>query len=119
MIPDPLHARLREIVAPGRVLTRPIDRIAFASDASVYRLVPRAVVLASGVDEIRALFRTSRDQRVPITFRAAGSSLSGQAITDGLLVETARHWRRVRVEDEGRIVRAQPGGHRGRWSTRC
>ena len=102
MIPDPLHDRLHGIVPPARVLTRPIDLVAFASDASFYRLVPRAVVLASGVDEIRALFAASRAQRVPMTFRAAGTSLSGQAITDGLLVEVARHWRNVAVEDEGR-----------------
>ena len=109
MTPDPLHARLREAVPPGRVLLRPVDRIAFASDASFYRLVPRAVVLAASVEEVRALFAASREQRVPLTFRAAGSSLSGQAITDGLLVEAARHWRGVTVEDEGRLVRAQPG----------
>jgi D-lactate dehydrogenase len=107
--PDPLHDRLRGIVAPARVLTRPIDLVAFASDASFYRLVPRAVVLSSGIEEIRALFAASRAQRVPLTFRAAGSSLSGQAITNGLLVEVARHWRGIRVEGEGRVVRVQPG----------
>jgi D-lactate dehydrogenase len=109
MTPDRLHARLREAIAPRRVLTRPIDLVAFASDASLYRLVPRAVVIAADLEEIRALFRASREQRVPLTFRAAGSSLSGQAITDGLLVETARHWRDVRVEDGGRRVRARAG----------
>jgi D-lactate dehydrogenase len=106
---DPLHGHLRQAVPAERVLTRPIDLTAFASDASLYRLVPRAVVLAASVDEIRALFRASREQRVPMTFRAAGSSLSGQSITDGLLVEVARHWRGMRVEDDGRVVRAQPG----------
>ena len=47
--------------------------------------------------------------RVPMTFRAAGTSLSGQAVTDGILVEVARHWRDVRVEEGGRKVRVQPG----------
>ena len=106
---DDLAATLRSLVPPDRVLTRAIDRIAFAADASFYRLIPRAVVLARDVDEVRALLRVSRDHRLPLTFRAAGTSLSGQAITDGLLVEAARHWRRVVVEDQGRRVRVQPG----------
>ncbi len=83
--------------------------MAFASDASFYRLVPQAVVLAASVEEVKALFRLSRERRIPLTFRAAGTSLSGQAITDGLLVEVARHWRRVTVEDDGKAVRVQPG----------
>ncbi len=104
-----LHDILRTTVTAERVLTRPIDLVAFASDASFYRLMPKAVVLARDADEVRALFRVSREQRVPLTFRAAGSSLSGQAISDGLLVEVARHWRGVTVEDSGRRVRVQPG----------
>jgi len=100
---------LARMIDPERVLTRLIDRIAYASDASVYRLIPRAVVLAHGVEEIQTLFRFSHEQRIPLTFRAAGTSLSGQAVTDGILVEVARHWRGVRVEDGGRRVRVQPG----------
>lgn len=61
------------------------------------------------MDEVRALLRVSREQRVPLVFRAAGTSLSGQSVTDGLLVETARHWRRVTVEEGGASVRVQPG----------
>jgi len=107
--PDPLHEALRAIVAPDRVLTRPIDLVRFASDASVYRLMPRAVVLSRGPEEIRALFAASRAARVPLTFRAAGTSLSGQAITDGILVESARYWRSIAVEHDGARVRLGPG----------
>lgn len=104
-----LRARLDAIVSRERVLTRPIDLAAWASDASFYRPVPRAVVLADGIDEIAALFRLSHDLRIPITFRASGTSLSGQAVTAGLLVEVKRHWRRIDVLDEGARVRVQPG----------
>ena len=100
---------LAQVIDADRVLTRLIDRIAFASDASVYRLIPRAVVLSRGVEEIQSLFRFSHEQRIPLTFRAAGTSLSGQAVTDGILVEVARHWRNARAEDGGRSVRVQPG----------
>jgi len=104
-----LREALVRIAAPERVLTRPIELVAFAADASFYRLIPRAVVLAQSTEEIQALFRYSREARIPLTFRAAGTSLSGQAITDGILVEVARHWRAARVEDGGKKVRVQPG----------
>ena len=106
---EKLKEELGRIVAPSRILTRPIDLIAFASDASFYRLIPKAIVLAEGIAEIQALFRFSHERRIPITFRTAGTSLSGQAVTDGILVEVARHWKGLTVEDNGRKVRVQPG----------
>ena len=96
-------------VSSNRVLTRPLDRVAFASDASFYRLLPKAVVLAGSVDEVQRLFALSRERGIPLTFRAAGTSLSGQSLSDGLLVEVARHWRSARVEDGGLRIRALPG----------
>jgi D-lactate dehydrogenase len=104
-----LADQLCRIVDRKRVLTRPIDLIAYASDASFYRLIPRAVVLPQSVAEVQALFRVSHAHRIPLTFRAAGTSLSGQAVTDGILVEAAKHWREVRVEEGGKRVRVQPG----------
>ncbi len=112
MLPEPdqgLLATLTAAVGPARVSARAIDRIAWASDASFYRLVPRAVVHASSTAEVRALFAASHAHGVPLTFRAAGTSLSGQAITDGILVEVAREMRRLAVEDGGRLMRLQPG----------
>src|SRR5574341_947559 len=107
--PAALRDMLAAIVDRERILTRPIDRIAYAADASFYHLIPRAVVRTRTIEEIRALFRFSQQQRIPLTFRAAGTSLSGQAITDGILVEVARYWRQVAVEEGGKKVRVQPG----------
>ena len=104
-----LRDLLDRIAEPSRVLTKPIERVAFASDASFYRLLPQAVVLTQGIDEVKALFALSQQQRIPLTFRAGGTSLSGQAVTDGILVEVARHWRGLTVEDGGKRVRVQPG----------
>lgn len=106
---EELQSLLGGIVAANRVLTRPIDRIAYASDASFYRLIPQAVVQADGIDEIQRLFQFSRAHEIPLTFRAAGTSLSGQSISDGLLVDIARHWRRFEVRDGGKSLWAQPG----------
>jgi D-lactate dehydrogenase len=106
---NPLRESLAAIVGQDRVLDRPVDLIAFASDASFYRLIPKAVVLAASLDEVRALFRFSHAQRIPLTFRAAGTSLSGQAVTDGIMVEVARNWRGIKVLDGGAKVWVQPG----------
>ena len=106
---QPLRQSLEAIVGPQRVLDRPVERVAFAADAGFYRLIPRAVVFAQSVEEVQALFRFSRESGLPMTFRAAGTSLSGQSISDGILVEVARHWRAVQVLDDGARVKVQPG----------
>ena len=107
--PEELGVMLAEFTEGKRVLIRPIERIAYAADASFYRLVPQAVVLTQNEEEIRSLFRFSREHRIPMTFRAAGTSLSGQAVTDGILAEAARNWRQLWVEGGGKRVRVQPG----------
>jgi D-lactate dehydrogenase len=109
VVPSWLIEELARIVPRERILDRPIDRIAFASDASFYRLIPKAVIFTESVDEVKALLEYSRRRNIPLTFRAAGTSLSGQAVSDGLLVEVARHWRQAEVLDGGRRVRVRPG----------
>ena len=104
-----LGTQLCSFIEESRVLTRSIDCIAFASDASLYRLIPRAVVQPINVDEIRKLFEFSRENNIPLTFRAGGTSLCGQAITDGLLIDIGRYWRIGKVEQQGRRLRVQPG----------
>lgn len=106
--PD-LRRELERLLAPERVLTEPIARVAFASDASFYRLIPQAVVQPESVAEIQALFRLAHHRRIPLTVRAGGTSLSGQAVSDGILVDIARHWRGVEVLSDGARVRVQPG----------
>jgi D-lactate dehydrogenase len=104
-----LGQQLAACIDSARILTRPIDRIAFASDASLYRLIPQAVVQPKDADEVRALFRFSREKKIPLTFRGGGTSLSGQAITDGILVDVGRYWRSATVEENGRLLRVEPG----------
>ncbi len=106
---EQLSTMLSSIVDVRRVLVRPIDIIAYASDASFYRLLPKAVVLAASEDEVAQLFHFSQAHGIPITFRAAGTSLSGQAVSDGLLVEIARNFRGLEVLDHGRRLRVEPG----------
>ncbi len=104
-----LVAELGRILSPDRVLARPIDRLARSVDASIYRLIPEAVVRPRDVGEVRALLAFARANRRHLTFRTAGTSLSGQALSDDILVELAPLWRESRILDEGRRVWTQPG----------
>ena len=94
---------------PDVVLDRAIDLIRFATDASPYRMFPQVVVLSRSIEDIRAVLRYAHERELPITFRAAGTSLSGQSQGDGILVEVMRNWIGCTVEEEGRILRSRPG----------
>ena len=98
-----------QAVHPSRVLTSYLHRIAYGNDASYFRLVPQAVVQPNSIAEIQALFKFTQQNKIPMTFRAAGTSLSGQSVTDGILVDISRHWGNYNVEDHGVMIRFQPG----------
>ena len=98
-----------ERCVPGGVRTRATDRYAMAHDASHYLLTPAVVAVPRDAGEVAALMTASRSLGLPLTFRSAGSSLSGQASTRGMLVDTRRSFRQVEVLDEGARVRVQPG----------
>lgn len=93
----------------SRVSERSIDRLAYAHDASHYLLVPQSVVTPATMEDVAALFRDGQGRGVPLTFRSGGTSLSGQGVTDGVLVDTRANFRQIEVLDGGMRVRAQPG----------
>lgn len=100
---------LEEILPASRIKCRLIDIAAFASDAGFYYLRPKAVVQPNSEDEIKSLFRFSQTHTIPLTFRAAGTSLSGQSISDGILVDLSKSWSGIKIENNGEQVRVQPG----------
>ena len=100
---------LEGILPAARIKVRLIDLVAYASDAGFYYLRPKAVVKPVAESEIIALFRFSHEHQVPLTFRTGGTSLSGQAITDGILVDLSQYWNKILIEENGALVRVQPG----------
>ena len=100
---------LEEILPADRIKCRLIDIAAFASDAGFYYLKPKAVVQPNTEEEIKSLFRFSQTHKIPLTFRAAGTSLSGQSISDGILVDLSKSWAAIKIENAGEQVRVQPG----------
>ncbi|HEY1236994.1 MAG TPA: FAD-binding and (Fe-S)-binding domain-containing protein [Solirubrobacterales bacterium] len=118
--PEPLRSELIGLLGEDRVLTRVIDLIRYASDASPYRLLPKAVVMARDAEDVGKVFAYGRRSGVPVTFRAGGTSLNGQSQTDGILVDVRRHWSGVEVLDGGGRARVRPGtvlGHANRVLT--
>jgi D-lactate dehydrogenase len=99
---------LHKILPKERIKTRLIDRYAYASDASHFYLIPKAIVQPNTIGEIQKLFEWSHQYKMHITFRAGGTSLSGQGVTDGLLVDLSNYWRKVTPENNGETVRVEP-----------
>ncbi|WP_307794840.1 FAD-binding and (Fe-S)-binding domain-containing protein [Leifsonia sp. TF02-11] len=91
------------------VRERAIDLRAFAHDASHYLLVPEALAVPRSVDDVKVLFAAARAAGRTLTFRSGGTSLSGQGVTDGVLVDTRRGFRRIDISADGRSVRVGPG----------
>jgi D-lactate dehydrogenase len=75
------------VVPSQRVYTDPLHLLAYGSDASFYRLLPKAVIKVHHESEVQQLLQLAQRHHVPVTFRAAGTSLSGQAITDSILLK--------------------------------
>ena len=86
-----------------------ITRLAYARDASMYRLVPQAVVRPKDEQDVRSLLHYGRESQTPITFRTAGTSLSGQSITTGIIAEVLYDWQQFKVLEEGDAIWCQPG----------
>ena len=107
---NPVHPFAGAFTELGpNISTREIDRRKMAHDASHYLLVPQAVATPGSAEEVAGLLRRSRAQGIPATFRSGGTSLSGQGITDALLIDTRRHFRGIQVLDGGARVRVEPG----------
>lgn len=105
---DALRRDLEHTLPAARIVTAPLRRLAYGTDASFYRLVPQVVVTVDSEDELRAVLAACHAHRAPLTFRAAGTSLSGQAISDSVLVLLGDAWRGATIDDAAETIRLQP-----------
>jgi D-lactate dehydrogenase len=116
-VAQPLRGELEALLGADRVLARPGDLVRYASDASPYRLFPRAVVMAREAEDVAKVLAFGRERGIPVTFRAGGTSLNGQGQSDGILVDVRRYFGGVAVLDDGARARVKPGtilGHANR-----
>ncbi len=95
---------------PGdRIYTDELRRLAWGTDAGFYRLIPQIVIRSNSEEEVSMLLKAADKYQLPVTFRAAGTSLSGQAISDSILIVAGKHWEQYEVLEEGKVIRLQPG----------
>nr|WP_321466671.1 FAD-binding and (Fe-S)-binding domain-containing protein [uncultured Desulfobulbus sp.] len=109
--------RIKKQIPTEQLITDPLRTVTFGTDASFYRLIPKIVINVNTEQEVQLILREAGKLRLPVTFRAAGTSLSGQAITDSILVRLGPGWTRYRVFDNAGKIQLQPGiigGHANR-----
>jgi hypothetical protein len=81
------HADIASFIPAERIITDSVRTFAYGTDASFYRLNPRIIVKIASEDEARRILPLAAKHRTPVTFRAAGTSLSGQAVTDSVMLK--------------------------------
>jgi len=101
--------QLRASLPEHQIITDDLRRLAYGTDASFYRLIPEVIAVIENEEEIRAVLQTAQQFQRPITFRAAGTSLSGQAISDGILALIGEGFATCEINADASKVKVGPG----------
>ncbi len=104
-----LIEELLRILPPKQVIADSLRRLAYGTDASFYRLTPEVVAVVESEEEVQAVLQAMRKHGRPVTFRAAGTSLSGQAVTDSVLALVGEGFSTCEIGPEGTTVCVGPG----------
>lgn len=108
-LPIPFLETVERLIPRERRFDDPLSTLAFGTDASFYRLIPKLVLRVESEDEVAAILSAAYREQVPVTFRAAGTSLSGQAISDSVLLVLGDNWNGREIRADGAQIRLQPG----------
>ena len=108
-LPVAFLAAVERLIPRERRFDDPLSTLAFGTDASFYRLIPQLVIRVESELEVVELLKLAGTHQVPVTFRAAGTSLSGQAISDSVLLVLGENWNGREIRDQGQQIRLQPG----------
>ncbi|MCB1993563.1 MAG: FAD-binding oxidoreductase, partial [Geminicoccaceae bacterium] len=103
-------ARLLRSQTEGEVLFDAPSRGRYATDASIYQIMPVGVLVPKSERDIRAAIDIARDLKVPVLPRGGGSSLAGQTVGEAVVIDTSKYLRQIlSIDPEAREVRVQPG----------
>ncbi len=105
----PIVSDLTRILGNNKVLSDYPSLTAYAIDASIYRIEPRAVTLIENESDLLRVIQYARENRIPLTARAGGSNLTGNALGEGIILEFSRLNRIIELNREELWVRVQPG----------
>ena len=100
---------IRKFIPAERVFVDELRRLAWGTDAGFYRLIPQIVVISKNEEEVSQLIHLASERNLPVTFRAAGTSLSGQAISDSILIVAGKNWENYEVSADASSIKLQPG----------
>jgi len=103
------YNELLQVIPKERLLHDSLSTLAFGTDASFYRLIPKLIVKVRSEKELQLVVTRANDLSIPVTFRAAGTSLSGQAISDSVLVIASHGWQQHKILNNGERIRLQAG----------
>ena len=109
-----LYERLVGSIDKKRIFSDPLHTLAYGTDASFYRLIPKLVIRAEDENEVSLILKECSELLIPVTFRGAGTSLSGQAISDSVLVIAGAGWKEFHINENGSEIQLQPGLTGGR-----
>jgi D-lactate dehydrogenase len=102
-------SEISEFIPRDRIYTDDLHCLAWGTDAGFYRRIPQIVVRSGSEAEVSHLLKVAARMHLPVTFRAAGTSLSGQAITDSILIVAGKNWEKYSVAPDGSTITMQPG----------
>ena len=102
-------SELRQFLPANRIYTDELRTLGWGTDASFYRKIPKVVIRSDGEAEISKIVCVCSKYKLPYTFRAAGTSLSGQSCTDSVLIVAGKHWEQYELADDKQSIRLQPG----------
>lgn len=103
------HDSIIKFVSKDRVFTDPVRTFVYSVDASLYHLIPKIVIRTISIEEVTKIIKEAKRLSVPVTFRAAGTSLSGQAVSDSVLVVLSEGWHDYSITEGGKKITLQPG----------
>src|SRR5690554_7982470 len=96
-----MNSRLLGLFPRNQVYTDELSRLTKGTDAGLYRLIPKAVVKVNSEEEVIRLLRFCNNKKIPVTFKAGGTSLSGQTISDSILMEAGKGFDFSVITDNG------------------
>ena len=100
---------LRQFLPSDRIYTDELRTLGWGTDASFYRQIPQVVIRSDGETEISQIVKACQKYKLPFTFRAAGTSLSGQSCTESVLIVAGKHWEKYEIGKNQETIRLQPG----------
>ncbi len=102
-------SELKKMVSADRIYTDELRTLGWGTDASFYRMIPKVVVRSDTEQEVSQIVKLCSKHKLPFTFRAAGTSLSGQSCTDSVLIVAGKHWEGYELSQGLDTIRLQPG----------